>query len=427
MARVEKTVFISYRRKDVYTALAVYESLKNQGFDVFFDYRSISSGDFEQVITSNIKARAHFILILTPTALDRCNEPGDWLRLEIETAIDEKRNIVPLFFRGFRFDTSSKSGISKWLRLGRAEVLTGKLKNLSRYNGLNVHEDYFEEAMNRLRTEYLSKPLDTVIHPVSTEISKVVEEEQKAADEALRQREVVKESVKHAEEKPVKSKVEPTQDPLLKTLIKTMRNKFNFSKSLSDWKSITSGLDLRRTIGVVGGILLVGLSFWGISSVQNNLLETEPDPTRTLQPTVTQTLHPTSTRTSKPTTTHTSPPVKTNTPSTTPTPEPDINDPQGEPVSVWKDIPIMPQAINGYELVDRNSYSFTVKATPVEIATYYHEKLTRAGWTTRAGWFIYSEKEGLGTYRNGELRLDFTISAHGDLSLVELSFSFNIE
>jgi hypothetical protein len=83
-----------------------------------------SSGDFEQIITSNIRARAHFLLILTPTALDRLNEPGDWLRREIEIAIDEKRNIVPLFFKGFRFGPSSVM-----------EKLTGKLKNLSRYNG----------------------------------------------------------------------------------------------------------------------------------------------------------------------------------------------------------------------------------------------------------------------------------------------------
>lgn len=30
MASIEKTVFISYRRTDVYTILAVYENLKNQ-------------------------------------------------------------------------------------------------------------------------------------------------------------------------------------------------------------------------------------------------------------------------------------------------------------------------------------------------------------------------------------------------------------
>lgn len=120
MVRKERTVFISYRRTDVYTALAVYENLKNQGYDVFFDYRSISSGDFEQIISSNIKARAHFLLILTPTALDRCNEPDDWLRREIEFAMDEKRNIIPLFFKGFRFGDPSVF-----------EKLTGKLKILA--------------------------------------------------------------------------------------------------------------------------------------------------------------------------------------------------------------------------------------------------------------------------------------------------------
>jgi len=69
MARIEKTVFISYRRVDVYTALAVYQDLTSKGYDVFFDYTSIPSGDFEQIIVSNIKARAHFLLILTPAAL----------------------------------------------------------------------------------------------------------------------------------------------------------------------------------------------------------------------------------------------------------------------------------------------------------------------------------------------------------------------
>src|SRR5262245_8402594 len=101
MANIEKTIFISYRRKDTYAALAVYQYLTGQGYDVFLDYTSIPSGDFEQIIVSNIKARAHFILVLTPTALDRCSEPDDWLRREIETAIDEKRNIIPLFFDSF--------------------------------------------------------------------------------------------------------------------------------------------------------------------------------------------------------------------------------------------------------------------------------------------------------------------------------------
>src|SRR5688572_31695938 len=138
MARIEKTIFISYRRKDISWALAVYQYLTSQKYDVFFDFSSLSSGDFEQVIVSNIRARAHFILILTPTSLDRCAEPGDWLRREIETAMDEKRNIIRLFFNGFSFGNASV-----------LQKLTGTLKNVRRYNGLNVHQDYFDEAMNR--------------------------------------------------------------------------------------------------------------------------------------------------------------------------------------------------------------------------------------------------------------------------------------
>jgi len=176
MARIENTVFISYRRTDTAWALAVFQYLTGKKYDVFFDYTSIASGDFEQIIVSNIKARAHFVLILTPTALDRCSEPGDWLRREIETAIDEKRNIIPLFFNGFSFGTASVS-----------EKLVGKLRNLSRYNGLNVHQDYFREAMERLRKKFLNVPLDAVLFPLSTEVQKVVKEEQVAANRALLQ------------------------------------------------------------------------------------------------------------------------------------------------------------------------------------------------------------------------------------------------
>lgn len=179
MARIEKTVFISYRRKDISWALAVYQDLTHQGYDVFFDYTSIPSGDFEQIIISNIKARAHFVLILTPTTLDRCSEPGDWLRREIETAIDEKRNIIPLFFNGFNFGNDAVQ-----------EKLTGKLNKASKYNGMNVHQDYFSEAMTRLRNKFLNVPLTAVLHPVSDQVREVVLEEQRAANKAAKEAEL---------------------------------------------------------------------------------------------------------------------------------------------------------------------------------------------------------------------------------------------
>ncbi len=311
MARIEKTVFISYRRTDVYTALAVYENLKNQGYDVFFDYRSISSGDFEQIITSNIRARAHFILILTPTALDRCNEPGDWLRREIELAIDEKRNIVPLFFKGFRFGGSSKSGMSKWMRLRKPEVLTGKLGNIRRYNGLNVHEDYFEEAMQRVRTEFLNKPLDTILHPVSTQVRKVVKEEQDAADEALKHKDDIKASAKFVEEKSVEKKelpqpfiesetkdVKEEQGPVDEALIqrkvvkepvKKIEEKPAKKKELPSpvpskpkkkkvsISTLSRAVPWRKAGIVAGALMLISLFIWGGSSLMELLLITTPN------------------------------------------------------------------------------------------------------------------------------------------------------
>jgi tetratricopeptide (TPR) repeat protein len=184
MSQIEKTVFISYRRTNIGFALAVYQHLKHHNFDIFLDYTGINAGDFEQIIIENIKSRAHFIVILTSSALERCNEPGDWLRREIETAIDMKRNIVPLTFEGFDWG------------LAREKYLTGKLAVLSNYNALRIPMDYFDEGMEKLRLRYLSIPLDMVLHPAGKQAEKMAEIQQKQADSAP----VVQEKTLTAEE-----------------------------------------------------------------------------------------------------------------------------------------------------------------------------------------------------------------------------------
>jgi tetratricopeptide (TPR) repeat protein len=173
--RIEKTVFISYRRTNLPWALAIYQNLTAHEHDVFFDYNSIKSGDFEQIIIQNIKGRAHFVVLLTPSALERSAEPEDWLRREIELAIDEKRNIVPLFFEGFSFGSPSV-----------AKYLTGKLKLLKKYNGMTVPSEYFEAAMLRLRNDFLNVPLNAVLHPISIAVGKAVKAQQVAASQATK-------------------------------------------------------------------------------------------------------------------------------------------------------------------------------------------------------------------------------------------------
>lgn len=170
MQHVEKTVFISYRRTNVPWALAIFQNLTQHGYDVFFDYSGIASGDFETVILENIRARAHFLVILTPSALERCGEPGDWLRREIETALESRRNIVPLMLEGFDFGTPTI-----------ASQLTGTLSPLKHYNALNVPADYFLAAMERLRDRFLNIALDSVPQPASLPARQAAQEQKKEA------------------------------------------------------------------------------------------------------------------------------------------------------------------------------------------------------------------------------------------------------
>jgi glycosyltransferase involved in cell wall biosynthesis len=171
MERIEKTVFLSYRRTNIPWALAIFQNLEQHGYDVFFDYNGIGSGDFERVIVENIAARAHFLVLLTPTALERCDDPADLLRREIETALVSKRNIVPLMLEGFNFGTPKI-----------ASQLTGTLAALKHYNGLNIPPDYFDEAMERLRSSFLNVPLAAVLHPVSLPAQRAAAEQKAAAN-----------------------------------------------------------------------------------------------------------------------------------------------------------------------------------------------------------------------------------------------------
>jgi hypothetical protein len=154
-------------------ALAIFHDLTHHGYDVFFDFQGIASGDFESVILGNITARAHFQVLLTPSALGRSNDPSDWLRREIETAIDSQRNIVPLMLEGFDFGKPKIAG-----------QLRGKLAALRYYNGPSIPAEYFDAAMERLRDKYLNVPLAAVLHPASRSAQQAAKEQTTAAHAA---------------------------------------------------------------------------------------------------------------------------------------------------------------------------------------------------------------------------------------------------
>jgi len=172
MAQTHKTVFISYRRSvSAYIARAVYFDLKANGFDVFMDVQSIDAGTFDTIILRQIEARAHFVLVCAPGTFDRVNEPGDWLRREIEYALEHKRNLVPILAGGFSFDPAV------------TRLLTGKLTDLSRYNGVNAPHDYFEEAMERLRARFLTPPVEVKIKDAPAGDSAAVKQKQREVEQ----------------------------------------------------------------------------------------------------------------------------------------------------------------------------------------------------------------------------------------------------
>jgi hypothetical protein len=152
MADVEKTVFISYRRSaSKHLARAIFLDLRQYGYDVFLDVNTMDNGAFDRIILNQIKARAHFLVILTSGALERCLNEGDWLRREIEEAIRLNRNIVPVIEEGFDFDKETGFLPKEWR------------EEFTRFNGPRLFHDYFDEAMEKLRKRFLKQPVYDLI------------------------------------------------------------------------------------------------------------------------------------------------------------------------------------------------------------------------------------------------------------------------
>jgi tetratricopeptide (TPR) repeat protein len=140
-------VFISYRRAPAsYIARAIFQDLRAHGYDAFLDVQSIDSGVFTTVIDRQIRTRRHFVLVLTPGTLDRCAQLEDMVRHEIRTALEADRNIIP-----FATDTFDWGDITRFL--------PPEMHRLGLFNSVpKVSHEWFEAAMERLRTRHLKEP-----------------------------------------------------------------------------------------------------------------------------------------------------------------------------------------------------------------------------------------------------------------------------
>lgn len=90
-------IFISYRREGGAPYARILQlMLAQRGYSVFLDYDELRDGFFNDKIKSAIKSAPVFLIVLSENALDRCENEDDWVRQELECAINNDRKIIPV-------------------------------------------------------------------------------------------------------------------------------------------------------------------------------------------------------------------------------------------------------------------------------------------------------------------------------------------
>lgn len=123
-------VFISYRRdggRDA--ARLLYKELVGRGMKCFFDFNSLRSGKFDEKIFDAIRGCRHFVLMVTDGAFERCVNDEDWVKTEIEFALSNKKDIIPVAPSDHQqcFPSELPESMSELRRCEISELNMGKL------------------------------------------------------------------------------------------------------------------------------------------------------------------------------------------------------------------------------------------------------------------------------------------------------------
>ncbi len=133
-------IFISYRRSSYDVANLIATRLNAAGYSVFFDMEKLRSGKFNEQLFDVIDHCTDFVLVLPPSALDRCVNEDDWVRLEVCRAMEKKKIIIPVMLNGFTWPTPMPAG----------------MEEVPNYQALTASSvEYFDLAMERLQKKYL--------------------------------------------------------------------------------------------------------------------------------------------------------------------------------------------------------------------------------------------------------------------------------
>ncbi|XP_043196439.1 NAD(+) hydrolase sarm1-like isoform X3 [Amphibalanus amphitrite] len=131
--------FISYRRSNgsqLASLLKVHLNLR--GFSVFIDVERLEAGKFDNNLLNSIRQAKNFILVLTPSALDRCiqdYDQKDWVHKEVCAALQSKCNIIPII-DNFQWP--------------EAEELPEDMRSIVTFNGVSWIHDYQDACVDKL-------------------------------------------------------------------------------------------------------------------------------------------------------------------------------------------------------------------------------------------------------------------------------------
>ncbi|PWQ94738.1 toll/interleukin-1 receptor domain-containing protein [Leucothrix arctica] len=142
-----ESVFISYRRDDSSGhTLAVYEKLKSVMGDehVFMDSDDIPHGaDFAEHIEKVLDSASTVLVMIGPAWLNasntqgrRLDNPQDFVRMEVATALEKKLRVIPVLLRNTEMPSSDE--------------LPDVLKGLSTRNAIRIYDDQFDSGIQRL-------------------------------------------------------------------------------------------------------------------------------------------------------------------------------------------------------------------------------------------------------------------------------------
>ncbi len=147
----KRDIFISYKNdgEGRYFAEKVSNTLKEQGFSVYYNPDEQHAGSFPERLRKAVENCKDFLLVLSQACLDQLirNEKVDWVREEILTARENGKNIVPLLVPGVTMPKDK-------------DDMPEDLEFLPHEEAVNIFVPFDKSPLERLLVYIKSEPAD---------------------------------------------------------------------------------------------------------------------------------------------------------------------------------------------------------------------------------------------------------------------------